>query len=70
MTGISKAEAKEIAKRFCEQQGWPWSLFEPVSIRWGLSTYTVWGGHRKGGNLIMRIRKRDGEIIEVAMTPC
>ena len=68
MTGISKSEAKEIAKRYCEQQGWPWR--EPVSVRWGLLTYTVWGGGRKGGNLFMKIRKRDGEIIEAAMTPC
>jgi len=51
VTGISKSEAKEIAKRYCEQQGWPWR--EPVSVRWGLLTYTVWSGGRKGGNLLL-----------------
>lgn len=67
MKKVTKDEAREIARRECERNGWPW--VEPVSVRWGLLAYTVWGGGRKGGNLCVRIRKKDGAVLSSNMTP-
>lgn len=64
---ITKIEAKEIARKECEARGWPWR--EPITVRWGLFSYTVWGGGTKGGNLIIIIRKRDGVLLSADMTP-
>ena len=64
---ISKAEAREIAKEVCKEKGFPW--VEPVYVKWGLFSYFVWGGGRKGGNLTMRIRKKDGAVLSAGMTP-
>lgn len=64
----NKEEARSIARAECERKCWPW--VEPVYVRWGLFTYSIWGGGRKGGNLHMRIRKRDGAILSSGITPC
>lgn len=64
---ITKAHALEIAREECAKRGWPWR--EPVSVKWGFFTYTVWGGGQKGGNLSMRIRKKDGKILLAGITP-
>jgi hypothetical protein len=64
---VTKEQAREIARQECHRRGWAWS--EPVYIRWGLLCYTVWGGGRKGGNLVMKIRKSTGEVINAAMSP-
>ncbi len=64
---ITKEQALEIARKECKQRGWPWN--EHTTIAWGFICYTVWGGGRKGGNLMMKIRKRDGEIVSAGMTP-
>jgi len=64
---ITKERAREIAQKECQKQGWPW--LEPVYIRWGLFHYTVWGGGRKGGNLHIKIKKKDGTIVSSGMTP-
>ena len=64
---ITKEQAREIAKAECERRCWPWS--EPIYVRWGFRHYGIWGGGRKGGNLCMRIRKKDGAIVFAAMSP-
>ena len=64
---IDKQTALEIAKAECEKNGWPWP--KQVSVKWGLTAYTVWGGGRKGGNLCIRIRKMDGALLSSNVTP-
>jgi hypothetical protein len=64
---ITKQQAREIAQNECQRHGWPW--LEPIYVRWGICNYTVWGGGRKGCNLYMKIRKKDGKIIHSGMTP-
>jgi hypothetical protein len=64
---ITKQQAKEIAQNECQKKGWPW--IEPIDVQWGIFNYTVWGGRRKGGNLIIKIRKKDGKIISSSITP-
>jgi hypothetical protein len=67
MASITKEDAMSIAREECKRRGWPWN--EQTKVKWGLLTYTVWGGGRKGGNLYMEIRKKDGMIIRSTMTP-
>ena len=65
---MNKQEAQEIAQKECEARGW--SLGQPVKISGGLFHYEVWGfADRKGGNVIIRIRKWDGKIVRACMTP-
>ena len=64
---ISKKQALAIAEAECRQRGWPWN--PNTSVRWGLFHYTVWGGGRKGANLHLRIRKRDGKVLSVKLSP-
>lgn len=66
MASITKEGAREIAKRECARHGWTWN--ERTTVRWGLFNFTVWGGGRKGGNLFMKIRKRDGAVLKSSMT--
>lgn len=67
MSSISKSRAKEIAREECERRGIPWR--EPISVKWGFLAYTIWGGGRKGGNLMVRVRKCDGAVISATMSP-
>jgi hypothetical protein len=60
-------QAREIAKAECARRGWPWP--SNVSVRWRPFTYSVWGRGGKGGNLSMRIRKRDGVILRAGISP-
>jgi len=64
---ITKERALEIAREECGRRGWPWQ--EQTWVKWGVFCYTVWGGARRGGNLIIRIRKRDGKILSAIITP-
>lgn len=64
---VTKERALEIAREECARRGWPWN--EQTTVRWSLLSFTVWGGGRKGGNLCVRIRKRDGEVLSATMTP-
>lgn len=64
---VTKEKALEIAREECTRRGWPWN--EQTSVKWSFFSYTVWGGGRKGGNLYIKIRKRDGQIISATMTP-
>jgi hypothetical protein len=68
MRYIGKPEALSIARAECERRGWPWRG-EQTTVQWGLFTYSVWSGGRKGGNFWARIRKRDGKVLAVGMTP-
>jgi hypothetical protein len=63
---VTKEQALEIARQECVRRGWPWN--EQTSVKWALFVFTVWGGGRKGGNLCMKIRKRDGEVLSAIMT--
>jgi hypothetical protein len=64
---VTKERALEIAREECIRRGWFWN--ERTSVKWGFFCYTVWGGGCKGGNLLVKIRKRDGAVIGAAMTP-
>jgi len=64
---ITKANALKIAREECDKHGWPWR--EPVKVKRGLRVFTVWGGGRKGGNLCVKIRKKDGYVVSCGMTP-
>ena len=64
---VTKQEVLKIARAECERRGWPWN--DQTTVRWGLLTYKVWGGGRKGGNLCMTIRQKDGAIVSATMTP-
>jgi len=64
---ITKDDARRIAQEECARLGWPW--LEPVYVRWGWFNYHIWGGETRGGNLMMTIRKRDGKVLRVGMTP-
>jgi hypothetical protein len=67
MCKLSKADALEIAKVYCDREGIPWN--DQTRVYWGFRQFTVWGGGRKGGNLRMRIRRSDGEILEASVPP-
>ncbi len=64
---VTKQQAREIARQECVRKGWPW--LEPIYVKWGLFYYTVWGGGRKGTNLCVKVRKKDGVISSSLMTP-
>jgi hypothetical protein len=64
---ITRKQALQIARDECERRGWPWN--EQAFVQWGIFAFTVWGGGRKGCNLCVRVRKRDGAIVKSFMTP-
>jgi hypothetical protein len=64
---ITKKHALQIARDECLRREWPWN--EQTSARWGIFVITIWGGGRKGANLHMKIRRRDGMILSAIMTP-
>jgi hypothetical protein len=64
---VTKQQALQNAREECIRRGWPWN--NQSKVKWGLFSYTVWGGGRKGGNLCFKIRKKDGSILSAAMTP-
>jgi hypothetical protein len=65
---IDRRAAEEIARKECEARCW--ILGEPVKVQWGLFHHEVWGyANRKGGNVIIRVRKRDGKVIHACVTP-
>jgi hypothetical protein len=66
MTAITKEDALKIAREECVRQGWQWN--DQTVVKWGFFSFTIWGGGRKGGNLFMKIRKKDGAILKSNMT--
>ena len=67
MPSITRLEALRIARDECSRRGWTWN--EQTSVRWGLFSYAVWGGGRKGGNLCVKIRRKDGIVLRSSLTP-
>lgn len=68
MPKITKDEARRIAQKECEKRELSWG--EPVVVHWGWTTYTVWAyADRRGGNTIVKIRKKDGEVMSAIQTP-
>jgi hypothetical protein len=64
----TKEQALQLAIAAAKERKWPWK--EPVSVRWGLLTYTVWTNARsRGGNVCLKIRKRDGAVISASLSP-
>lgn len=65
---MNKADALSIAKRECEARGIAWH--EPALARWGLLQYTVTTNTRiRGGNVIIRVRKREGAVVALHQVP-
>jgi hypothetical protein len=65
---ISKQHAREIAASVCAKRDWPFT--ERVLVHWRPFTYRVWtNASSRGGNVFLRIRKRDGEVLEASNTP-
>lgn len=59
---LTKDQAKEIARTEAGRRGWPWT--EPVSVDGRLLIYSVrTNASNRGGNVSVRIRIRDGEIV-------
>ncbi len=59
---MNKKDAIEIAKKECDRQGWLWR--EPVHVQWGIFCYKVLThANARGGNAVIRIRKRDGTVV-------
>ena len=68
MKVISKQQAREIAAAVCAKRDWPFA--EPVLVHWRPFTYRVWtNASSRGGNVFVRIRKRDGKVLEASITP-
>ncbi len=67
MAPITKEDALQIARSECERRGWAWN--DQSTVKGGFFNFTVWGGGRKGGNLFMKIRKKDGAILQASMSP-
>ena len=67
MANITKDDARRIAQVECVKRELPWG--DPVVVYWGLTTYTVWAfADRRGGNTIIKIRKKDGEVLSAIQT--
>jgi len=65
---LTKEQARRIAQEECIRRGISWG--EPVAVHWGLFAYTVWAhADRRGGNTIVRVRKKDAAILEAFITP-
>ena len=62
----SKQQAREIAAALCAAREWPFT--EPVHVKWRLFTYEVWtNAITRGGNVFVRIRKRDGQVMSAGI---
>jgi hypothetical protein len=65
---MTKSEALEIAKQEAQRRDWQW--MEPSKVDWGFFSYTVWShsGFR-GGNVVAKVRKRDGTVLSIVLHP-
>jgi hypothetical protein len=65
---ITRQQALAIAHNEVVRCGLPWR--EPVFIRWGWTSYIIWtNADMLGGNVIIRVRKRDGAVMHIGMPP-
>jgi hypothetical protein len=61
---MTRPEALEIARIECQKRQLPWKL--PCVARWGLLSYTVWTNSGcRGGNIVIKVRTRDGAILSL-----
>jgi hypothetical protein len=64
----SKQQARGIAAAWCAGREWP--FVEPVLVCWRPFTYQVWtNGSSRGGNVFVRVRKRDGQVLHASIMP-
>lgn len=65
--GITRQKAIAIARAELERRGIKWN--EPVVIQWGWVSYGVWtNADVLGGNNWVRVRRRDGYVLDVGNT--
>lgn len=65
---INREQARTIARTECQTRGM--ACDEPLRVSWGPFSYTVWtNAHSRGGNVIVRLRRRDGAVLRVSVTP-
>lgn len=66
---VSREQAVGFARAELERRGFGWG--EPVRVDTGLFCYTVfpWDGLGKGGNVSVKVDKRDGRIRHVGVMP-
>lgn len=66
---ISKPEAVAIARRVCEGRELPWT--GPIRMyRKFWNQYQVWtSADRRGGNVIITVDRRTGEVLGCSVTP-
>jgi hypothetical protein len=63
----SKEQALQLAIAAARERNWPWN--EPVCVRWGFLSYTVVTNARsRGGNVRLKIRKRDGAVVSASLS--
>ena len=59
---MTRFDAISIAKHECENRGWPW--LEPIQVFWRPFSFRVLThANCRGGNVVVRIRKRDGAVL-------
>ncbi len=65
---ISREEAVAIAREECAQRGWPWR--EPIRVEEGWRSYVVrTNTEMRGGNCMILVSTRTGEVIEARRAP-
>ena len=65
---ISRDDALQIATEECDRRGWPWR--EPVAAHWRIThwlvvTHVGW----QGGNVRIKVGKRDGKVRSAGYIP-
>jgi hypothetical protein len=64
---VARDEILKIARRVCDDKGWPWS--EPIRVlERPFRTVVVTAGNRKGGNVIVVVDARNGNILSSILT--
>lgn len=63
---LSREAIVEIARRKCEDEGWPWD--EPVLVQEGIvHTCVTTNADKKGANVRIRISSRSGRVISAGI---
>ncbi len=65
---VMSEQAEALARRECEDRGWPWST--PIRIRRRRDGYIVWtNAGMRGGNVIISVDGRTGEVTYAFYAP-
>jgi hypothetical protein len=65
---ISKSEAIDLARQECDRRGISWE--GSVRVVGALRVITVWiDADKRGGNVIVRLGRRKGEVRKFLITP-